>query len=1184
MPFFDDSNPFMGGGAAVANPFMPPRLNPTGLQPLSPEEEETVLGRLGQSALGGLGYIGGSLDKAFGGRALRGLLGGKPQELLSLIPFSDKMGITNPDDIVNGRDLLGYSKDDNSWGATLGGLGLDIALDPATYLTFGAKTALGQAATKANALAKAPAAASNVARGGIKNALSQGLDLLKGVPSNFESDLAANMKGLSAASPQAQKLAQAVDVGGEFLPGAASQVANKPLQGLVGVGLPFMEPAAVFGTGTGAQNFANALGGIGDSLRFSAPGRAIAPLFDPRMSAFGPAPTSEAAQRVTRQAADDFAQVVPEVINKNFLAERKIGTEQLGMNNPATVEAANRELRRIMETPAGAPAFPSAIPAFNDPAVQELVGKYGAELPAARAGAAASGRSAPVFTSAHGVPYFPRQVTPEGEALLEESLGSQRGAQKWMSSRNVNDLARNEAFDIPGGTVGQTNALNDLFMDPTAIVTPKSASNLGVGQTLKKAASNIRQKIFGWTAAGEEKTLAQLTRDFKAGNLPETILQNGVATPNPLFEQFQKLSAVQAQSEKLAKYASGGVKKRFDEIEDLLVGPQAGSLADRTAAGNAMFGDIMGAKKPMFANNPIGEMLDYRIKDTKSNLSANAFHDLVSGAAGTTAGPDTVSLLKVLDQGTYGNANMKNRMLQTLQQRGLVPQGATFGSLADIHVPAEVAADAMRFGQIFGMPREMNPMLKAFDSVTNWTKAMQTTALPLTLPTLLRNAGTELYTNFIKGARNPHSSDILGGYLGPLLDTAMLRAGGEINSLGHLPMFKGMNSTQQTAKLNELLWQFGIDVPRDAFERAQLVGKGAHSSPAGAGLLADLGGAKPSMKEIAGQIIPRSMEEAKPWNVRGFGDVAETKFAPARAGQEAMAAVDDYGRRSAFIAYLQQGYAPEVAAARAKMMRMGSEDLAPFEREGMMRLIPFYRWLRTSIPGMAGELAQHPGGVVGQSIRGSNELRQNEGMVPDFVGEGLAIPLGGRGEDGTQRYLSGFGLPFEELNRVANNGPTPVRSTMQRMLGNLNPILKAPLEYATNTQFHSGRELDDLYQRVPGAGVGVNELLGNSPAGPATRMGSIMLDPRKGLSGRLAAFSPVRITDADMNRAALVQERRMLEEALRADPNVQTFQRLFVPPELAGQLSPEEMQLLRLYSTVLERQRLQRQAAAPVPR
>lgn len=52
-----------------------------------------------------LGYIGDSLDKATGSRALRGTLAGKPRELLSVVPFSDRLGLTDERDITSGRNL-----------------------------------------------------------------------------------------------------------------------------------------------------------------------------------------------------------------------------------------------------------------------------------------------------------------------------------------------------------------------------------------------------------------------------------------------------------------------------------------------------------------------------------------------------------------------------------------------------------------------------------------------------------------------------------------------------------------------------------------------------------------------------------------------------------------------------------------------------------------------------------------------------------------------------------------------------------------------------------------------------------------------------------------------------------------------------------------------------------------------
>ena len=104
------------------------------LPPMTPQEQESELSKIGSGALHGLGWVGSSLGKAFGGRALRGLLGGKPNELLSVIPFSDTLGITDPVNEVTGAELLGGNKDTSLFSPQgIGGLGLEIALDPSTW-------------------------------------------------------------------------------------------------------------------------------------------------------------------------------------------------------------------------------------------------------------------------------------------------------------------------------------------------------------------------------------------------------------------------------------------------------------------------------------------------------------------------------------------------------------------------------------------------------------------------------------------------------------------------------------------------------------------------------------------------------------------------------------------------------------------------------------------------------------------------------------------------------------------------------------------------------------------------------------------------------------------------------------------------------------------------------------------
>lgn len=128
----------------------------------TPEEQETLLGKVGRKTLSGLQWVGESLDKP--GRAIRGLLAGRPGELLDAIPFSDTLGLTTPEDDVSGRDLLEtygvLGKNTPGFDAgDVAGFAAEVLTDPLNMLTLGggtiAKEVLKDGAKSAKALTAA---------------------------------------------------------------------------------------------------------------------------------------------------------------------------------------------------------------------------------------------------------------------------------------------------------------------------------------------------------------------------------------------------------------------------------------------------------------------------------------------------------------------------------------------------------------------------------------------------------------------------------------------------------------------------------------------------------------------------------------------------------------------------------------------------------------------------------------------------------------------------------------------------------------------------------------------------------------------------------------------------------------------------------------------------------------------
>src|SRR5690606_963105 len=97
-------------------------------------------------------------------------------------------------------------------------------------------------------------------------------------------------------------------------------------------------------------------------------------------------------------------------------------------------------------------------------------------------------------------------------------------------------------------------------------------------------------------------------------------------------------------------------------------------------------------------------------------------------------------------------------------------------------------------------------------------------------------------------------------------------------------------------------------------------------------------------------------------------------------------------------------------------------DLAPFEKGVMRRIVPFYSFSRKALPLTGKTLLERPGGVMAQTIRASNPDDMGDGPIPEYVAETASIPLE-RLEDGSMRYLTGFGLAHEDPLSLINDNP-----------------------------------------------------------------------------------------------------------------------------------------------------------------
>jgi hypothetical protein len=1029
---------------------------------LTPEQQTSLLGQLGQGALSGLGYVASTLNKTFGGRAIRGALGGHYRELLSPLPFSDTLGITNPADELRGEDLLTKwgmiaPNDPHSWELRdFAGPLFDVATDPATYLTLGAG-----ALTEAGLAAKAAG--------------------------TLEPTLAGRI--------------------------AAGQ------GGLFGLGAPLAHPAAVFGTGETGEALANLLGKGWDKALYSAPGRYLSQLFDPSVTLQGATFASEAGQRAAR-AGNLALQGTVNATRQHFL-DVASGLEKAGVLD------APEQLRGVLEgTISPVPYTPQG------QALIQAAGEVQTNLRSRLLEAQGLGRNVGELQDP-SVAYAPRFRTP----LAEETRGYGGYGRQMYPTTQASQLGRLDPLrNFERGTLG----VNQLFTDPR--LGPASA-NVAAGNLAANADIVLREYL-PWETMGGDAELARLEGLGEAGRKAAPGAQEKYAQMLGLQEQAPRTAALAAAAD--PQYVAKGLN--------------------------------------YFANHPLADFLAYGTEADRANTAVRSMYEALAQEAGPfRAGTLTkpgleVPVASLAREAGLDPTEFSRNLTERLQALGKMPQGPG-GSLADFHVGEGLARDLSRYQQAMTTPETMRPLVQAWDSITNLTKAGQTSLWPAFHT---RNALTGLFMNWVIGARDPAYSALdPRAWTQPFVDAMSLRAGQPIEGLAEAA-YKGMglSDAEATRKLAEEMFATGTRTHGRTALVSDVVGRGPHTLPSGeAGPVGTITlpgrGPEKSILESAADVFrgPQAAEGTtwNPLKMRGVGGVNVDQFWLGKAGREIGAATDDMNRVSAYVAMRKQGFTPMEASLQSAAAHYDYTKMTPFEREVMRRVAPFYGWMRKNVPFTLGQIAQAPGGPMAMAVKAAAAGRQQAGFVPEYIGEGLAIPAGQGlpGDQGqeTTRYLSHFGLPFEDAFQLLHGGPDALQRTLQQLIGESNPLIKMPIEMAAGKQMYSGRDLQDLYG--PTGTPELDQLIMNSPLARAYTTGRTLLDPRKELLAKaLNVVGPGKVTDVDVAKQRAVALRNLLEQNLQANPAVRHFQRLYVPPEQLGSLTPDELQLLQVYKTL----------------
>lgn len=274
---------------------------------------------------------------------------------------------------------------------------------------------------------------------------------------------------------------------------------------------------------------------------------------------------------------------------------------------------------------------------------------------------------------------------------------------------------------------------------------------------------------------------------------------------------------------------------------------------------------------------------------------------------------------------------------------------------------------------------------------------------------------------------------------------------------------------------------------------------------------------------------------------------------------KANAAVE-WQNRVAMYLYLtkEKGYSKMAAAEKVSKLQLDyRHGLSGFEKTVMRRAFPFYSFSRLMADNIVDTLLQRPGGVQAQMIKASGRLGGRDAMTPEYVSEGLSVPLGTTPE-GDVRYFSATGMPYEDLFSFFG-GRSLTRTMGMEAAARATPYIKGPAEWVTGRSFFQqgpsgGRNIEDLDpvigRTIANASQYIRALAGdkdalsqrplpaktpatleqlasNSPLSRYLTTTRTLLDPRKNpLEKAVNLLSGARVTTiSPQARLAMVQER-----------------------------------------------------------
>lgn len=202
-----------------------------------------------------------------------------------------------------------------------------------------------------------------------------------------------------------------------------------------------------------------------------------------------------------------------------------------------------------------------------------------------------------------------------------------------------------------------------------------------------------------------------------------------------------------------------------------------------------------------------------------------------------------------------------------------------------------------------------------------------------------------------------------------------------------------------------------------------------------------------SFSKLAETIPARELERQRASKLK--------RYSPVGIGGKVGAKVESEARAMLFMHYLKEGHHPADAGRLMKNFLFDYDDLSPFERDVLRRLIPFYTWNSKNIRRQAMNLIENPGRMSVSTTHLAHERGSEEDMLPEYRRGELKARIS-TGPNGEITYIHNIDLPPQATQMLYDTG---LSNTLLGNISIINPLIKAPLELAFDKEAFTGRQI-----------------------------------------------------------------------------------------------------------------------------